>query len=132
MTRKIRELVLLWDAADPDDKPYAAMLGYRADDPFAVTLLMPSHDSDDVTEIVFARELLIDGLEQPTGAGEVRVEPHIVDRDYITLTCAGRQLFTERVVLERFVAATCALVPSGSECARVNRDLERWLAEAIA
>lgn len=138
MTKLIRRPVLLWDAADHDATPYACTLIYRVCDPFAVRLLIPDHGTDDLddmslTEVVFARGLLIDGFGSPVGDGAVRVEPHIVDREYTTLTLPvtrdGKEFYTERAPLKDFVVDSCALVPSGSERPRVNAELGRWLTE---
>ncbi|WP_433519015.1 SsgA family sporulation/cell division regulator [Nonomuraea sp. CA-143628] len=134
MTTLLRRSLLLWDAADHDAKPYTATFIYRVCDPFAVRLLVPDHGTNKVAEVVFARVLLIDGFTAPTGDGAVRVEPHIVDRDYMTLTLPttrdGKEFYTERRPLQEFVIDTCAVVPSGSERPRVNAELDRWLAEA--
>ena len=141
MKELIRKPVLLWDAADHDAQPYAGTLIYRAADPFAVRLLVPDHDTDDLddmslTEIVFARDLLLIGIAEPTGDGAVRVEPHIVDREYPSLTLPvtrdGKEFYTERAPLEDFVTETCALVRCGSERPRVTAELDRWLAEEMA
>lgn len=134
--RTVRAQIILWDAAGHDERPYCCVLIYQKADPFTVRLLVPDHKSGKVAEILFARELLIDGFGAPTGDGAARVEPHIGDRDYITLTLPvtrdGKKFFTERAPLRDFVIDTCALVPSGSERPRVNAELDRWLAEVAA
>ncbi|MFI7707582.1 SsgA family sporulation/cell division regulator [Nonomuraea sp. NPDC049480] len=135
-TRTIRKPIILWDAAAHDEQPYFCMLVYQKSDPFAVKLLVPSHATGKVAEVVFARGLLIDGVDGPAGDGAVRVEPHIVDRDYTTLTLPltrdGKEFFTERAPLLDFVTETCALVPSGRERPRVTAELDRWLAGVTA
>lgn len=133
MRRTIRKLIILWDAAG-EERPYCCFLIYRKRDPFAVTLLVPDHTTTGkVTEILFERGLLLIGIHEPAGDGAVRVEPHIVDRDYMTLTLPvtrdGREFYTDLGPMQEFVDDSCALVPSGSELAQVNLDLDCWLSE---
>lgn len=132
----LRRRLVLWDASAHDAKPYECTIIYRAADPFAVTLLVPDHDSNDIAEVLFARGLLVDGFGEPTGDGAVRVEPHIVDRDYMTLTLPttrdGKEFYTDLAPLQEFVDDTCALVPFGSELPPVKLDLDRWLTGATS
>ncbi|MFI7468662.1 SsgA family sporulation/cell division regulator [Nonomuraea sp. NPDC049646] len=153
--RKVAHRTLpLWDAACHDARPYNATLMYRADDPFAVEIILPVRDSrlavgsrifiyepetgreTPALLISFGRALLIDGLEQPAGAGVVRIEPHIVDRDYTTLTLpfggGSREFFAERRRLEEFIDATFRVVPLGGEIRIADRALNRWLGEVTA
>lgn len=131
MRSLIRRPLILWDADDHDAKPYTCTIIYRPADPFAVRLLVPDHDNGDIAEILFARDLLLIGIHEPAGEGAVRVEPHIVDRDYMTLTLPatrdGKEFYTDLAPLQEFVDDTCVLVPSGSELPQVNVDLDRWL-----
>ncbi|WP_433516492.1 SsgA family sporulation/cell division regulator [Nonomuraea sp. CA-143628] len=131
--RTVRRSILLWDASGNDERPYRCFLIYRKRDPFAVTLLVPDHTTTGkVTEVVFERGLLIEGFDQPAGDGAVRVEPHIVVREYTSLTLPvtrdGKEFYTERAPLEDFITETCALVRCGSELPQVNAELDRWLA----
>ncbi|MFF0205783.1 SsgA family sporulation/cell division regulator [Streptomyces sp. NPDC005017] len=57
-----------------DGEPVPVQLCYRTADPFAVTAVF-NHGTDQQTEWVFARELLIDGLHQSAGIGDVVVWP---------------------------------------------------------
>lgn len=135
-TSTIRRQIVLWDAAGHDRRPYCCTLIFEKRDPFAVRLLVPNHSTGRVAEIVFARGLLIDGADQPVGDGAVRVEPHIVDSSYSTLTLPvtrdGTEFYTKRAPLDTFVADSCALVPSGRERPRVNAEMDRWLAKVTA
>jgi hypothetical protein len=145
--------ILLWDASRHGIEPNRCTLTFRRDDPFAVDLVFPVRDTTKVTNdqlrvhpdsrddaisvvITFSRTLVIDGMEAPAGHGTVRIEPHIVDRDYITitlpLTVEGVEFYTERRALEAFVDATCRMVPLGGELAPAGRELDRWLAEVTA
>ncbi|MFB4275694.1 SsgA family sporulation/cell division regulator [Nonomuraea sp. MTCD27] len=143
----------LWNAARHGDQPHAATITFRRDDPFAVEIILPLWDIDMVTNdglrvdpdsrddmvsvlIPFSRALLIDGLEDPSGEGAVRVEPHIVDSGYITftlpLTADGVEFYTERAPLESFVDAALRMVPLGGEMPLADRELDCWLAEVTA
>ncbi|MFC4122040.1 SsgA family sporulation/cell division regulator [Nonomuraea zeae] len=128
----VRKPIILWEAAAGDQRPYFCLLIYRRSDPFAVTLLVPDHTTNKVTEVVFDRGLAIEGLDQPAGVGAVRIEPHLLDPLYSTytlpLTPGGTEFFAERAPLEDFVLDTCALVPSGTERPQVTAALDRWLA----
>lgn len=136
MTKILRRPLILWNAARHGDKPYAASIIYRTDDPFAVTILFPTHRGSDVQEFVLGRALLIDGLEAPAGEGVVRVEPHIIDQDYISITLPttsdGVEFYTSRAGLESFVDATLRRVPLGGELAPAASALDRWLAGVTA
>lgn len=149
----IRRPLILWRADRHGDKPYAASIIYRRDDPYAVTIALPLRPDDIDTAIddlrvadsggdsisvliSFARELLIDGCEAPCGEGTVRVEPHILDLAYVTITLPvtvdGVEFYTDRPPLESFTDATLQMVPSGGEPALVDQDLNRWLAGVLA
>jgi hypothetical protein len=130
----IHRPLILWDAAKHGDDPYDAWIVYRADDPFAVTILIP--DCDGVHEVVLGRDLLIDGLEEPTGEpGFPRVEPHGV-RDYSTLTLPVgdglRELYAERAEMEAFLGETCRMVPLNKQRPIARAELDRWLSEVTA
>ncbi|WP_188188083.1 SsgA family sporulation/cell division regulator [Nonomuraea sp. SYSU D8015] len=133
--RKILNVpILLWNAARHSDEPYTATIVYRSDDPFAVEIVIPDHDG--VHEVVLYRDLLIDGLEKPTGeSGFPLVKPHAV-RDYITLTvpCRGglRELYAERDAVEAFLEKTCRMVPLNRQRPIARAELDRWLAEVTA
>ncbi|HEY6736232.1 MAG TPA: SsgA family sporulation/cell division regulator [Candidatus Saccharimonadia bacterium] len=63
--------VLLWQlVSGANTTPRSAILRYRADDPFAVSLLLTSGDGP--VEWVFARSLLDRGLKGSAGEGNVR------------------------------------------------------------
>jgi hypothetical protein len=132
----MQKFLLLWAADRPDVEPYNACLTYRKDDPFAVELLLPSQEDTGTGSVFFSRALLIDGMETPTGEGRVRVEPHIVDRDYITISLllevGWREFYAERAALAKFIDATFRRVPLGGELKTAARELDRWLAEVSA
>ncbi|MEV0826388.1 SsgA family sporulation/cell division regulator [Nonomuraea rubra] len=144
----IRRRLTLWNAAAHGDQPHAATIIYRRDNPFAVEIILPLHDPDTVTNdrlcvhpgnrddeiavlIPFSRALLIDGMEEPAGEGDVRVEPHIVDSGYIALTLPltreGTEFYTERGPLEAFADETLRMLPLGDEIPIADAALDRWL-----
>lgn len=125
----------LWDATRHGDSRCSAVIAYRRDDPFAVALALISPDARVMVDVVFARELLIDGLAWPTGEGVVRVEPHYDDPDYLIITlpvAGGMRFYAERSTVEAFLDASYLVVPLGGEVALAARDLDRWLAEEMA
>lgn len=149
----MRRPLILWNAARHGDQPHAAAIVFRRDNPFAVEIILPLHDPDTVTNdqlrvhpgarddeisvaIPFSRALLIDGMEEPAGEGDVRVAPHIVDSGYISLTLpltvGGVEFYTERGPLEAFTDETLRMVPLGGEIAIADAELDRWLAGVIA
>ncbi|MEV0993382.1 SsgA family sporulation/cell division regulator [Nonomuraea sp. NPDC050202] len=132
----LRRPLILWDPSRHDDQPYTASIIFRRDDPYAVTILIPDHDTNKMHEVVIARALLIDGLMEPTGElGFAYVEPHAV-QEYVTLTLplrnGLRELYAERVPLESFRDATCRMVPLPEQRPIAQADLERWLAGVAA
>ncbi|YCK35203.1 SsgA family sporulation/cell division regulator [Actinomadura sp. ATCC 39365] len=132
----LRRPLVLWDVSNHDTTSFAASIIYRPNDPFAVTIMVSAHGAGDAQEFVFSRALLIDGLEQPTGDGTVRVEPHAAASNYVivTLTVGGtrREFFAERAPLESFIDNSLRRVPLGGELAPASRELDRWLAEVTA
>ena len=112
---------------DAGTVPLRVALRYGIDDPFAVTA---SFAGDGMTiEWVFARDLLVGGLERPCGEGDVRVWPswgagH--DLVLISLTSPDGQALLEgdAHVLRAFLARTLELVPVGGESEHVNVDSE--------
>lgn len=121
----------LWD--EPRD-PHAAALIYRPSDPFAVELNMPRVNRDAVS-VLFDRGLLIDGLAEPVGEGDVRIAPGDAD-GWISLTVPvdGERVefYGARKVIDAFLDATLRRVPSGGELAPAAEDLDRWLAGALS
>lgn len=112
---------------DAGTVPLRVALRYGVDDPFAVTA---SFAGDGMTiEWVFARDLLIGGLERPCGEGDVHVWPSWGsgrDLVLISLTSPDGQAVLEgdADVLRAFLARTLELVPAGGESAYVNVDAE--------
>lgn len=125
------ELRLVVPDADAVALPVA--LRYALTDPFAVTV---AFRGDDVSvEWVFARELLLTGLEHPCGDGDVHVWPSWRNgQDLVLIALSspdGRAVLeADATDLRTFLDATIALVPPGEETAHV--DLDAAIAELIS
>lgn len=75
----------------------------------------------------FARELLVTGLDEPAGMGDVRVWPWATPRgDFVALALSspdGNALFeVPRSVLVRFLRRTYVAVPRGHESEYLDMD----------
>ena len=103
--------------------PVQASLRYVPADPYAVHVLFHAGgDAADTPSVSwsFARDLLVAGLTEPAGIGDVRVWPWSTqDGPVVALALSspdGHALFeAPRETLEDFVARTFAVVPAGSE-----------------
>ena len=108
-----------------DAVPVDAVLGYDSADPFAVSVTFRV-TTDEQVRWVFARELLIAGLDNPTGRGDVMVWPDAMDPDVIILsltTPQGHALFeARRWIVRDFVEQSLATVPAGTESAHLDWD----------
>ncbi|GAA1818436.1 SsgA family sporulation/cell division regulator [Planosporangium flavigriseum] len=117
--------------------PVRASLRFDPEDPYAVHVLF--HAESATGEPVgwsFARELLVTGLDEPAGIGDVRVWPWASARgDLIALALSspdGNALFeVPRSVLVRFLRRTYIAVPRGRESEHLDVDtaVTRLLAE---
>lgn len=99
-------------------------LRYRAEDPYAVSLVFRASGGD--VEWVVARTLLLQGLAAPTGEGDVHVGPDDEDPAMTTLDfCSpdGRLVArADTLELQAFLAATSAMVPVGTEGRHLDLD----------
>jgi sporulation and cell division protein SsgA len=108
--------------------PVVTRWSYCADDPYAVTIEIQTR-GDRWVDWVLARELLVEGLSEPAGIGDVRVRPASMGEWDVTLVeiCSpdGHALLeVDRDLLQQFVQATIDLVPLGSEGMVVDIDAE--------
>ncbi|GAA1952620.1 SsgA family sporulation/cell division regulator [Amycolatopsis minnesotensis] len=99
--------------------PVLSRLSFLASEPFAVTIAFRSERGRWI-EWVFARDLLVTGLTEPSGIGDVRVRPDLaLDEDLIALEIESPDGYAlvemELADLESFVANTLELVPAGAE-----------------
>ena len=119
--------------ADADAVPLPVNLRYSATDPYAVRAVF-SGDGMEV-EWVFARDLLRQGLGNPTGDGDVHVWPSWgTGRELlmISLTSPDGQAVLEASAddVRNFLDRTTAVVPDGQESDFLDLDaaLSRLLA----
>jgi hypothetical protein len=106
---------------------FMASFGYDPTDPYAVwlTFHIPAGD----VRWVMARSLLVRGLTEPAGEGDIRLWPSI-DEGGRAMVCLdfhspeGRLVTEARTAdLHRFLARTWTLVPAGDEAELVDLDL---------
>lgn len=103
-------------------------LSYRpADDPFAVWLTFGSRNP---VEWTFARELLVYGLDNRAGLGDVRIWPHRHGELALTLDSPEESalFLLHRPTVAKFLRQTYAVVPRGRE----QLDFDRELAELLS
>ncbi|WP_340686688.1 SsgA family sporulation/cell division regulator [Amycolatopsis coloradensis] len=99
--------------------PVLSRLSFHAGEPFAVTVSFRTERGRWV-EWTFARELLVTGLTDPAGLGDVRVRPDLSeDEALLTLEIESPDGYAsfelEREDVESFLESTYELVPLGSE-----------------
>jgi hypothetical protein len=108
--------------------PVRASLRYDPDDPYAVHLVFhPASTGGEPVSWSFARELLVSGLDEPTGSGDVRVWPWVSLRgDFVALALSspdGNALFeVPRTIVVRFLRSTYVAVPHGRESDHLDVD----------
>lgn len=101
-------------------------LGYRAEDPYAVSMVFHSAAGD--VEWVVSRTLLLQGLAAPCGDGDVKVYPSI-DEDAHAVAIIDFHSPDGRLVaqadshaLQAFLARTFEVVPVGVETRHLDMD----------
>ena len=103
-----------------------AELHYDASDPYAVTLVLTCANGPVVW--VFGRDLLLEGLDEPTGDGDVHVWPSLDGRGRAVVLVelcppSGAALVQLRSAeLARFVDRTVELVAPGNESDHLDVD----------
>ena len=118
---------LMWRLATPGVATdlFPGRLCYKSTDPYAVHMAIRAHD--DTMEWVFARTLLIGGLAEPTGMGDVEISP--CSRDGVDIVQMTLQVGEAYAVLEtpimaiaEFLQRTCQAVPLGREHQHLDLD----------
>jgi hypothetical protein len=106
--------------------PVLSRLSYVGTEPFAVNLAFRTERGRWV-EWTFARELLVTGLSEPAGLGDVRVRPDLAaDEDLLILEIESPDGYAlveiEREDVERFLDASAEVVPIGAESEHFDVD----------
>lgn len=110
------------------------VLGYRRNDPFAVTMTFLTGDGD--LTWTFGRELLARGVSAPTGDGDVRIAPSVASDGRATVTIEltspdGHLALTARTGdVQDFLVRSHAVVPAGEESNHL--DVDRLIAQVLA
>ncbi|WGL50350.1 SsgA family sporulation/cell division regulator [Nocardioides sp. BP30] len=101
-------------------------LGYRRDDPYAVSMTFHSGTGD--VEWVLARTLLLKGLAAPAGEGDVKIYPSIDDDAravaVLDFSSPDGRLVAQACTheLQTFLSRTFATVPVGTETDHLDMD----------
>ncbi|MEV6524611.1 SsgA family sporulation/cell division regulator [Longispora sp. NPDC051575] len=115
-------------APDATALPVRASLRYDPLDPYAVHVLFHAETvGGEPVSWSFARDLLVKGLDEPAGIGDVRVWPWSTPRgEFVALALSspdGNALFeVPRSVLVRFLRRTYVVVPRGKESDHLDVD----------
>ncbi|SEP49684.1 SsgA family sporulation/cell division regulator [Amycolatopsis saalfeldensis] len=99
--------------------PVLSRLSYHAAEPFAVTVAFRTERGRWI-EWTFARDLLVTGLGEPAGLGDVRVRPDLSeDEAMLTLEIESPDGYAsfelEREDIQTFLDSSYELVPLGEE-----------------
>ena len=109
----------------------SAELAYAAEDPFAITMTFRTRTGD--VPWVFHRELLLGGLTNPVGEGDVRMYPSIdlQGRAVVVIellsTAGSFVAHAQTQEIHQFLNGTLALVPLGSEHIDVDAMIDSLL-----
>jgi hypothetical protein len=108
--------------------PVVTRWSYSAYDPFAVSLAVRTRH-DRWVEWLIGRELVMAGLDEPTGEGDVRMRPLTVQGyDIVEIEIRSHDgravLEVDQELLRSFVDATLQMVPVGGEADRMDLDAE--------
>lgn len=125
---EVQTSLRLIDPESSDAIPASATLCYDLADPYAVRMVFhASQANDKEVDWVFARELLVMGLDERTGIGDVCVWP--VDTGYgdfviLALSSPDGYAWVEfhRHDIMRFLRRTCVRVPRGRESEHLDVD----------
>lgn len=103
-----------------------AELRYTSCDPYAASIMFLTGETE--VAWTFGRDLLIDGLREPTGLGDVQLRPCLDSRGHAAVIIelhspAGGALARARMSdLEAFVDQMTTLVPRGAESRHTDID----------
>jgi hypothetical protein len=108
--------------------PVVTRWTYTVADPFAVSLSVRT-SNDEWVEWLVGRDLVVAGLEGPSGEGDVRMSPQIVQGyDIVEIeirSSDGRAVLeVDRDLLRHFVEASVEMVALGEEMRHIDLDRE--------
>ncbi|HKS45894.1 MAG TPA: SsgA family sporulation/cell division regulator [Amycolatopsis sp.] len=110
--------------------PVFSRWSYEESDPYAITLAFRG-DRGQWVKWSFGRDLVINGLIEPAGLGDVRVHPDLAESDLLMIELESPHGYAvvemAREDAERFVTATLEAVPLGAE----KVDVDAFIAEII-
>ncbi len=112
----------------------AAELAYDAEDPFAITMTFHTRTGD--VPWVFHRELLLGGLTNPVGEGDVHIFPSIdlQGRAVVVIellsTSGSFVAHAQTQEIYQFLMGTMSLVPLGAERIDVDAMIDSLLPSA--
>ncbi len=113
-------------AAAPRMPSIPATLHYDRSDPFAVRMTFPAPATLEGVEVcwTFARELLVTGMEEPVGYGDVRVRPYGYERLVLEFHApeGTAVVHVHAGEVRHFLDSTIDLVPLGLEHHQVDLD----------
>jgi hypothetical protein len=101
-------------------------VAYNSADPYAVRATM--HTPDGPVEWILSRDLLHDGLQQPSGVGDLQVAPGTDERGRALLSIelntpdGHAVLQADALEISTFLADTFRAVPLGDESAHLDID----------
>ncbi|MEK6441214.1 MULTISPECIES: SsgA family sporulation/cell division regulator [unclassified Pseudonocardia] len=106
--------------------PVVTRWTYTATDPFAVTLAVRTRH-DRWVEWLVGRDLVLEGLSRPTGDGDIRMSPQLVQGyDIVEIeirSTDGRAVLeVDRDLLRHFVDSTAEMIAFGEESDRMDLD----------
>ena len=110
------------------ETPLLTRWTYRADDPFAVMMSI-ARPSGRWIDWLISRDLIVDGLCAPAGIGDVRLTP-FTDGEFDVLEVkigddeGFASLEFDRSLIQRFLDATCEIIPLGVESSVIDVEAE--------
>ncbi|MFB7088756.1 SsgA family sporulation/cell division regulator [Streptomyces sp. NPDC056296] len=129
-----RELELRLILSPERGIPVPALLGYHADDPYAVPITFHI-DSGHPVHWTFARDLLVEGVFRPCGHGDVRVWPSKAEGRSVVLMALSSPdgdalLEAPTAQVSAWLERTLRAVPPGTEGGQLG--IDDGLAELLA
>ncbi|AWK12176.1 SsgA family sporulation/cell division regulator [Streptomyces spongiicola] len=120
-------------ASAPRMESVPATLRYDSRDPFAVSMSFPAPATLEGADVswAFSRDLLVKGLDDAAGLGDVRVRPYGYDRTVLEFHAPqGTAMVHVRTSdVRRFLDRSQRLVPAGRE--HLHLDLDADLAQLM-